>query len=347
MTTLGESFDPKRNSLNALRLVLATLVIVSHSWPIGGYGHDPGDGDLTLGAWAVAGFFAISGYLITGSRLHSRSLLDYMWRRVLRIYPAFLVVLALVAFVFAPLSVLVVGSGSWHPLDGLGYLWANLGIRITQTGIPGTLETAPFSDAWNGSLWTLWYEFLCYVAIGLGVSFIPRRLLGVVSIAATVGCAVATWILKDLSLPLTLVNATTLGGYFAAGVLLYCYRDKVPLVWYLAALATLLILVTAATSTFRMLAALPVAYLMMWLGVVLPLQRVGAKNDISYGMYIYAFPVQQLLAILGAGLILPVWGFLCVSILATIPFACLSWFLVERPGMRFKSLTQRPRAAVT
>ncbi len=347
MTVLSESFDPRRNSLNALRLVLAVLVIVSHSWPIGGYGHDPGDGDLTLGAWAVAGFFAISGYLITASRLHSSGLLDYMWRRALRIYPAFVVVLLVVAFGFAPVSVLSRNSGHWDPTESLGYVVANLGIRITQNGIPGTLVDVPFPEAWNGSLWTLWYEFLCYIAIGIAVSLIPRRLLGPAAIVATIGCAAATWALRDLQLPLALVNATTLGGYFAAGMLMYCYRGRVAMAWYFAAASTAIVLIAAATSTFRMFAAIPAAYLMMWLGSTLPLQRVGAVNDVSYGTYIYAFPTQQLLATLGMGQILPVWGFILVSIGCTLPFACLSWFLVERPAMRLKSLVKQRRALTT
>ncbi len=343
--TLGGAFDPRRNSLNGLRLVLAVLVIVSHSWPIGGYGHDPGDGDLTLGEWAVAGFFAISGYLITSSRLHSRTLLDYLWRRVLRIYPAFLIVLLVVGFVFAPLSVMISGSGSWTPLDGFGYLWHNLGLRITQMGIPGTLEGAAYPEAWNGSLWTLWYEFLCYLVMGLLVSVIPRRHLGRFAIVLTVVCTASTIVLMAIGTPsLALLNAVTLGGYFGAGAILYCYRDKVPLSWKLAIVSVVVIAISIATATFRVLAGLPVAYLMMWLGTVLPLQRLAAKNDVSYGMYVYAFPVQQLLGLtllaVGAANI-PVWAFIALSVAFTVPFAWLSWALVERPAMRFKGLVAR------
>lgn len=347
--TLGQAFDPRRNSLNALRLVLATLVIVSHSWPIGGYGHDPGVGDLSLGEWAVAGFFAISGYLITMSRVRSRSLGDYLWRRVLRIYPAFLVVLLVVAFVFAPLSVVLSGAGEWTPLAGLDYVWHNLGMRITQMGVDGTLETAAYPGAWNGSLWTLWYEFLCYLVLGVLLSIVPVRRLGVTAVAMTVLCAVAVIAIVAVGTPsLALLNAVTLGGYFAAGALLYAYRDKVPLRAWLAVLSAVLIVATAATSTFRIVAGLPVAYLMMWLGVVLPLAPVGAKNDISYGMYVYAFPVQQVLAILLVGAALPAGVFVLIAIAATIPFAYASWILVEKPAMRLKSLRLRwPRRRET
>lgn len=337
MQTLDAVFDPRRNSLNALRLVLATLVIVSHSWPIGGYGQDPGMGDLSLGEWAVAGFFAVSGYLITLSRVRSRSLMDYLWRRVLRIYPAFLVVLLVVAFVFAPIGA-AIGNGAWEPLVSVTYVLRNLGLRITQMGIPGTLDQAPYPDVWNGSLWTLWYEFLCYVVLGLLLTALPSRFVPRAAVAASILLPLAVVLVTVLGTPsLALLNAVTLGGYFAAGSMLYCYRDRVPSHPALAVLAATVIVVTAATGTFRVFAGVPVAYLMMWLGVVLPLSKVGAVNDISYGMYVYAFPVQQMLALLLVGMAVPAPVFVLLAIILTVPFAAASWFLVERPAMRWKS----------
>lgn len=340
--TLDRAFDPRRNSLNALRLLLATLVIVSHSWPIGGYGADPGIGDLTLGEWAVAGFFAISGYLITMSRVRSRTFGDYLWRRVLRIYPAFVVVLIVVAFVFAPLSILLAGEGTWTAGEAALYVLRNLGLRVTQMGIPGTLEGVPYADAWNGSLWTLWYEFLCYLVLGIAVTFIPARWLGRAMLAAALACPAAVVVIVAVGVPsLALLNAVTLGGYFAAGAVLFCYSERVPMRGWIAAASALLILVAAMTSTFRGLAGFPVAYLMLWLGIALPLSAVGAQNDLSYGMYVYAFPVQQMLAILLVGVALPPTLFVILAIAATVPFAAASWLLVEKPAMRLKTLRWR------
>ena len=91
-----------------------------------------------------------------------------------------------------------------------------------------------------------------------------------------------------------------------------------------AALLTVLTVLSAPV-----LSALPVAYLCIWLGIVLPLARVGATNDFSYGIYIYAFPVQQLLAVAGV----QAWGvaaFTLLSVAGTIPLAVASWFVLER-----------------
>ncbi|WP_182252861.1 acyltransferase family protein [Microbacterium esteraromaticum] len=336
MTSLGAAFNPKQNSLNALRLLFATAVIVAHAWPLSGRTDEPiGPGAFnSLGPWAVAGFFVISGYLIAGSRDHS-AIAPFLWRRFLRIYPAFVVVLAATAFVFAPLSTLVMGEFSITA--GVEYLLKNAGLYIFTFDVNGTLPTAPYPDAWNGSLWTLFYEALCYVGIGLAMTVIPRRWLALaLSITVIGGMAVtAAHVYLDVLHVNVILHTIRLGTYFAAGALLYVLRERVAYRWEFAAVSAVAVVITAATGTFDILAAVPLAYLCMWLGIALPLDRVGAKNDISYGMYIYAFPVQQLLAIT-IGERMPLWLFMLLSIAATVPFAWASWVLVERPAMRLR-----------
>jgi peptidoglycan/LPS O-acetylase OafA/YrhL len=141
---LQHRFDALNNSLNFMRLVLVAVVIVSHSWPLGGFGPDPQVGDRELGRWAVAGFFAISGYLITGSR-DRITLPDFLWRRVLRIYPGFSSCRSWgLAFVFAPLSVLI-GTGSYALEDVVSFLARNAGLRIHQWEIGSTLAVIPIA----------------------------------------------------------------------------------------------------------------------------------------------------------------------------------------------------------
>ncbi len=83
----------------------------------------------------------------------------YLWRRFLRIYPAFLVCLGVFGFGFAPLG-LALGGGSYGVLDGVRYVGGNALLAITQTGVGDTLNAVPYPDAWNGALWTLFYEAL-------------------------------------------------------------------------------------------------------------------------------------------------------------------------------------------
>lgn len=341
--TLGTAFNPHRNSLNAIRLALATLVIISHSWPVGGYGPDPQLGDQNLGQWAVAGFFVVSGYLITGSRLGG-TLGSYMWRRFLRIYPAFLVILVLVAFIAAPLSAAIDGTGGYTISGGAQYVFRNIALFVTQYDIAGTLTTAPYPDSWNGPLWTLGYEFACYILVGLLLTIVPRKMaLPAVAVAFFGGTAGTVFFM--VTAPGDdgfVVRMLRLGTYFLAGSLVYLLRDRIRFSAWMAAAAGAAVVITIATSTFQTFAGLPLAYLMMYLGVVLPLTRMGHDNDISYGMYIYAFPLQQLIA-LTIGPHLNVWLFAVISIAVTVPFAWASWLLVEQPAMKYKSAFDRER----
>jgi peptidoglycan/LPS O-acetylase OafA/YrhL len=337
-SSLARVFDPTSNALNALRLALAILVVVSHSWPVTGTGEDPLLGGQDWGDWAVGGFFAISGYLITASRDVTPRFFIFLWKRALRIYPAFICALFAVAFVAAPLSTIMTGK-TWQALDSAQYILRNAALLITQPGIGDTLSDSPIANSWNNPLWTLAYESACYVIVGLMFAAIPHRFrVGVVA-TALVLCllAVALTLGEAVSIPVVVLKGFHLGSYFAAGALLYLCREQVPVrgglvIAGIAALSAAIIL-----GVDQVVAPLPFAYVLMWAGARIPLRRIGSKNDISYGMYIYAFPVQQLLQLaLPDGISPPL--FALVSVFLTIPLAWASYRLIEKPALRFKSV---------
>jgi peptidoglycan/LPS O-acetylase OafA/YrhL len=357
MRSLTSALDPRRNSLNALRLILAGAVVVSHSWPIGGYGADPGHGPdgSNLGSWAVAGFFVISGYLITASRVNSRSFGDYLWRRVLRIYPAFLVALLLVAFVFAPLSALVDPSATPTFLAGAKFVVKNLALYVNSWGVAGTLSSVPFPGVWIVTFWTLFWEFVCYLIIGV-LWTIRRGKASVVTVVAVLFAATTLMTLMHEMLfpnaPWLLVRYVHVSAFFAAGSLVYFARDRLPDSAWLAAASAAALVAEVLTGTFQLLAGLPAAYLMVYLGAHLPLHRVGGKNDISYGLYLYSGPVQQALVLVLGALALKVGPVIlaAMSLVAATPLAWGSWLLVEKPALRLKRLTaaaREPRDAAT
>jgi peptidoglycan/LPS O-acetylase OafA/YrhL len=346
--TLAARFDPRRNSLNALRLVLATSVIVSHSWVLSGQFDLPiGWGDQYLGDIAVDGFFAVSGFLILGSRMTSRSLLDFFWRRFLRIWPAFVVVLLFVAAIAVPVSVFVLGNGVFQPLSATTYVLKNLGLVILQQGVDGTLVGVPESGNWNAPLWTLSFEFACYIGVALLVTLLPRRLLGpalALVLAAALAVNIAT-VFGGLDLLDPVVVLARLGAFFASGSLLYHYRDRMPMTAVVGIASGVITALLIAGQVFDVFGGPFFAVFLLWLGIVLPLQKVGARNDISYGMYIYAYPLQMLLAIAVGG-VLTAPLFALVSIAITVPFAAASWFLIEKPAMRLKRLTAAREPAI-
>ncbi|MEO8261761.1 MAG: acyltransferase [Pseudolysinimonas sp.] len=343
--TLAGRFDPRSNSLNALRLVLASSVIVSHSWVLSGQSdRAPGWGNQLVGDIAVDGFFAVSGFLILGSRIASRSLVDFFWRRVLRIWPAFIVVLLFVAAIVAPVTALVLGSGTYDLGSGIGYVLKNAGLVVFQPGIENTPAGIPETGNWNAPLWTLAYEFGCYIAVALIVTVAPRPLLGAVlwvALAGAVAINVVTW-LGLIDLPDPLVVFARLGAFFVSGSLLFAYRDRMPLGTVVGVVALAVTAGLLAAQVFDVFGGPFFAVALLWLGVVLPLQKVGHTNDISYGMYIYAYPLQLVLAVLVGTALHPVL-FAVISVAITIPFAAASWFLVEKPAMRLKRLSAPPR----
>jgi len=335
LDSLEQKLDPHDNALNLIRLVLAVLVIVSHTWPIAGYGDDPKLGDIKLGTVAVGGFFTISGYLITRSR-HRSSFWSYSWRRALRILPGYWVCLIFTAFVAAAVAALA--RGGWTPGAAWHFVYTNADMRNGDLVIGSTLLGAPFPGAWNGSLWTLFYEVGCYVLLGLAF-IIPlvRRLAWLTPtlfIAAT-ACSLVIHARGDTG------NAERwilLGTFFLAGAALYSLADRVPLRWQIGVPAIAIFVVCSIAGFGRALSPLPLAYVLLWLGAILPrnLRKLGSKNDFSYGTYLYAFPVQQLFVLTGLQQAGPV-AFISASVAATAPLAVLSWYFIERPAQRFKS----------
>jgi peptidoglycan/LPS O-acetylase OafA/YrhL len=336
--TFGTRLDPRYNSLNAIRLLLASVVIVSHSWGIGNYGdgRPPRHGGETPGDWSVFAFFVLSGYLITGSRLNN-SLGTYLKRRFLRIYPGFLVCLLAAIAVFAPIGY----YHQHHSLHGyltksntpLDYLISNLTLKMNIAKVAGT-PTGPYS--WTGSLWTLYYEFYCYVIVGLLACWAvygrkPGLAVGVFAFA-TVARLEHTHV-AAFAHSNDVRHMVQLLPFFMAGSVIYLLRDRIPCNGWLAAasLAVFVALPHLAQNRFVVLCALPVGYLLLYLGAVLPVP-LGRRNDISYGMYMYGYPVEQLLrfAHLSSQIV-----YIVLAILCTIPLAAASWFLVERPAIRW------------
>jgi peptidoglycan/LPS O-acetylase OafA/YrhL len=346
MTTVGEAFDPGRNSLNAIRLVLAAAVIVSHSWLVNGLGLPPMLGGTDAGLVAVTRYPEMPKNPATASRLRSASLRRYLWHRFLRIYPAFLAALVLTAFVFAPLSTLIDGRSTIDWGSAGGYVLNNAGLFVRQLGIEQTLSNNAYPFVWNLPLWTLFYEAICYLLIGLLVSVVADRLRGpivCVLLALTTSISLVFVLAPGLLASPVLESAASLVSFFLAGSVIYLYRDSTPSMAALAVAAALLAVLFAVLGVFSPLAALPVAYLLLYLsGVMTPLNAVGRRHDISYGMYIYGFPVQQGLVLLLGGSALPIWLFAALAIAATVPFAWASRLAVESPALRLRGRAGRP-----
>jgi peptidoglycan/LPS O-acetylase OafA/YrhL len=346
--------------MDVLRLAAATLVIVAHSYALTNHGEPlQRFGGPEFGDIAVAVFFAISGFLVTASWVSDPRLRSFVLRRALRILPGLWVVLLLSTVVIGLLVTdLAPGSyltsvGTWrYPLE-------RAVVFSTRPDLPGVFTTNPYGAAVNGSLWTLPVEVTAYGAtLILGVSGLLARRRSLVLLAVLALFAVQETAMRgQTSLGVTSAGSVLhwlvhFGLFYAVGALLFLYRERIPLSFTAAAAALLLWLLSFDTEALTVVGQLALPYVVLVLGYRAPasvdrfMRRIG---DLSYGTYIYAFPVQQTLIHYDTE-IGPV-----ALIAATVPitYACafLSWRFVEQPALRLRRRLTRepdgaPRAAV-
>jgi peptidoglycan/LPS O-acetylase OafA/YrhL len=346
-TTLADAFDPRRNAIGFLRLAAAGLVVVSHSFPLGGFGTEPLaalTGQETLGGVAVATFFVLSGFLIARSALNGRGMGTFLRRRALRILPGYWVAVVVTAFAFGSVfwwhdhGTLAGFLGGGH--GPLQYIERNWLVEIRQWDL-GSLRNNPYPAAVNGSLWTLADELRCYLVLALLVAagVVERRrapvLLVLVLLWWVVGLAGGLPIDTSIWFP---IYRSELAHHFLAftlGAAAYVYSDRIPVNRGTVVLAATLLIGVMATRTYGTFGIFPFAYLILVLGAALPFTKLNTTTDLSYGLYIYAFPVQQMLASFGlnrAGLL----PYLTLTVVVTTGLAFLSWRLVEKPAMRLR-----------
>ncbi|MBS0656736.1 MAG: acyltransferase [Verrucomicrobia bacterium] len=359
----GLSPDGGGNSLSFLRFVLAATVIYSHSFQLAGFGEDPlqkwSAGSLSFGGLAVHAFFTLSGFLIGQSWQRLQSLPTFLWHRALRIFPGLWGCLALTAFGFAALVHFFPGRSevSFFGLQPgpLRYLLANLVYPRGQIVIGDLLTKNPFSPDWNGPLWTLPYEVGCYLLLGLAgwAGWLTRRrTFGLAMLGTSLALALAVRLIPYDTLPELLAKVVyglnrEMCFHFLAGVVwsIWFGPRGIPQVPVWAALAAAGALVCLWPTEFHY--ALSV--------VLLPLVVFGVgarpwlagwegwlKGDYSYGLYIYGWPVQQVLLHFGLHSSTGCLGFFALSLGTTLLFAALSWHLLERPALARKHRGRSP-----
>ncbi|WP_375488800.1 acyltransferase family protein [uncultured Mycobacterium sp.] len=345
---LGEVFDPRNNALNAFRLALAAEVILWHSFYLTGH-MPPVAVRQLLFSIGVDGFFAISGFLIAASWLSHPRVRDYLLARALRILPGLYVCLVVTAFVIAPIGVVIQGGSAAKLLQSTGpiqYVLENSAVAYVRPDIGGTPRGIPVPGFWDDSLWSLIYEVMCYLAVaGLGVVGLARRrwLPALALLLAMFGAmALPPRVIPGpATIPQLAVRCAIM---FAAGALLYHLRDVIPARWSLVAVSVVIVLAAGLLPDYRVVAAVPLAYAVIVSGALIHNRRLRLRTDLSYGVYIYGFPVQQLLIICGLIKLNPL-VFFVPSTIATLPLAALSWFMVEKRAMSLKARLKRRWAA--
>jgi peptidoglycan/LPS O-acetylase OafA/YrhL len=332
---VAERAEGRDNNFNLLRMIAASAVLVSHAYPLT-LGKDAIEPLLTstgykLGTTAVTIFFAVSGFFITKSFDRRNSIPDFLLARVARIYPALIVVLMLSAFVLGPIMTALPVGQYFSSLHTWTYVPRNLMLRHQQWALPGIFLTAPGGAAVNGSLWTLFAEVSCYALVML---FALLRLTRPLSYPLILCLAIALILLVPQTEGGGLAHAaSTLSFPFALGAAAYVYRQYVPVSGLLALALLGLAALCRWTPAYPILHALAISYGALWFGFAnIPgLRAYNRLGDYSYGMYIYAFPVEQVIATT----LHPAspWVMIAIGFPITLALAVVSWTWIEAPAL--------------
>lgn len=278
-TTPGRAENDRRNNFDFLRFLMASLVLFYHCYPLLGGGAKFHSERIASVAGLAAGaavdfFFIISGFLVTQSWQRTPQVQPFLWKRVLRIYPAFILVSLFCALVIGPLGAANAAEyfRHFHPLGFAAYM-----LLVVEPFLPPVFLHVPYAGQVDGSFWTLRYEFQCYLSV---------LLLGLLGLFAA-------------------LVALGLGAIFSR-------------YWELS-------VVTAGT------------YLLFWVAFrpILRLASFAKYGDFSYGVYLFAYPIQQTLICYIQPQLTPLRLFFLAFPL-TLLLAAISWHCVEKPALRLR-----------
>lgn len=341
---------------------MAFMVIFSHAGPLAGFygGRDLGtqfSDEQSLGGVAVAGFFFLSGFLITKSKMGRASTPRFFWRRIMRIFPGWFLILLVTAFVLAPLAWMRetgTMSGFWTATvdSPLTYFSNNLWLPLVQHNIAGMGGGLPFFQVsggyeWNGSAWTLAFEFAAYILVGiLGVvGALSNRLIGGIIASGIILLSMMQWFrmgdLAQFTPALGDFRVLLLFAPFAFGILFALFGDRIPLDNRLAIACVLIAGFTYAKGGWLVFGQYAFCYLLMWFAIrVKFVKNWDKRGDFSYGIYIVAWPLMQFAAFFqlqNAGWVV----YHVVIVVGCHIYAFLSWHLVERPALQLKDWTPK------
>lgn len=337
------------NSFDALRLVAALMVVVGHAYILSGRAETPFllafVKPAGLGEFGVSIFFVISGFLVTASLLRLGDARAYLAHRLLRILPGLAVATVLTALVLGPLVTRLPAGAYFADARTWLYPVRNTLLYPVTYVLPGVFDANPYPVAVNGSLWTLRLEFTFYLVPPLMAAArqLDRRGTAVLAAAALAVYLAVVFTGLGAARPILLIAARNF-HLFAAGAALYMWREAIrPQRAAVLAGALVLFGIGVVISDPLAVAVLPLVVIGLALTTLRGVSGPVPFGDLSYGVYIYAFPVQQTLMHL-FGPQMGVGPFLAATLALVLPLAAASWWLVERPALKLKTIVDRKAA---
>lgn len=326
------------NNFDFIRFISSIFVILSHSYDLIGKGSEEALAVLTNNTYHFSSlglvcFFTISGFLVTQSVMNSASLLNYAWKRALRILPALILVILFTQLIIGPLFSALSPRDYFTSPATYTYLRNIFFIGPLQWTLPGLFSGNPVEYA-NGSLWTLILEGRLYIALGFLYLLRLFRIRWLCLSLFCIAAALAPWFVKTYHYSAVSVYLVVI---FFAGANAQLFREKIVYNNWLAILAMTEIVASCFTSELIPFTFIAFPYLILYIGQLKsPLNRFGRYGDFSYGLFLFSFPVQQcIVQVSQSNISLAAMFFL--SVILTLPLAMLSWHLVESKALRYRN----------
>jgi peptidoglycan/LPS O-acetylase OafA/YrhL len=339
--TLEDGLESRRDNFLLLRLLAASLVIYRHGGAMtGGAGFRdfiPWLGWGTdSGKVAVDIFFLVSGFMITGSYLRRRHLTDFLWARMLRIFPAYIFCLTACAFILGAVYTTLPYADYYRNPDVIHYVLQNMKLQSTMIWkLPGVFVDNPQRATINGSIWTLPAEARMYLWVGLLglLGVLSRRWLGSLVIATLFSIGIFWPTNPILMLPDIYLHVA---GMFALGAICYIYRKKIPAGWPYFLLMAALTFLLRETILYPFAFGLALSQFCFAFAYCIPWYGFNRFGDYSYGVYLWGCPMQQTIAHHFPNL--PPIGNSLLAFPLALALGVLSWHVIESQALKLKRL---------
>lgn len=329
--------EKNNNNLDLIRAILAGLVIFGHTPILNGSSFlwvDPIEKLFSYtysGALAVKMFFFISGMVVTNSLLKNRSIIKFFVSRFFRIIPGLLFLLLLTSFVVGPLVTRKSLSSYFYDVETYRYVWQNL-LFHTNYSLPGVFKANIYPEAVNGSLWSLYYEIGCYLFL-ISVVMITAGHKGLLN-------TVIALIVVDTIFPEKIFlhwlgdnpDIVLLPFCFSFGAFIAVNADKLEINHHTELGFFLLLFVFRNTPVEHLILIIASGILILLISSNEQFKKLKPKYDISYGIYLWGFLVQQLtynyLGHIYAGF------HFFISLIVSIILGYVSFCFIELPFMK-------------
>lgn len=338
LTRVGDILDPKQNNFTLLRLLAASAVVISHAVFLhSGHKADEILSSITyfnLGDHAVNVFFVLSGLTVAGSLARSPSISEFIVARGLRIFPA-LGACALLLVLVGAIVTACTPTQFFSDTRVWRYGMNTLLLGSAATGLPGVFGENPHPSVMNASIWTLKYEVACYLLLAFvgWFGFITkRRFIWLFGFSWAIA---GGFLFIRFGYDATPIDqAVRFWWCFSLGVGFYVFRNQIILSAFGVAAVVALFWFTIGSPLERVVSLFATGYAVVWFAK-LPighLRDLTNRIDLSYGIYIFGWPITQTLILVQPSI--NVWLLTLLSLMLAMTVAIPSWLLIERPVMR-------------